>query len=158
MSWYVAGNDSEQYLDLDADVQVDGNSPVYETWTATTAIYPITRVQFAAVSGKTWECSELWVGRRWTWEKYPNSPLTGKQRKIESTSAKARGGPVQSDKIYQQTIISSTQDLVDSSEVDVWVDFIETSGHGKPFWLRVQTAAGLGVTAHTIFCRCASVP
>ena len=158
LTWYSPSNDRERYLDLDADVQVDGNAPVYETWTATTAIYPITRVQFAAVSGKTWEAAEIWVGKRWTWEKYPNSPLTGKQRKIESTSAKARGGPVQSDKIYQQTIISSTQDLVDSSEVDVWVDFIETSGHGKPFWLRVQTAAGLGVTAHTIFCRCASVP
>ena len=151
---------SDEYEDLiDLDADVTGNSdPIYETFTATTSIYPIMEINLAAVASKTWEAAEIWIGKRWTWEKYPNSPLTGKQRKIESTSAKARGGPVQSDKIYQQAIISSTQDLVDSSEVDVWVDFIETSGHGKPFWLRVQTAAGLGVTAHTIFCRCASVP
>ena len=152
------GDEVSALLDLDADVTVAGNGVVFETFTASTSISPIIKVNFAAVSGKVWSVSELWLGKRWTWEKYPNSPLTAKQRTINSISSTARGGPTQSDKIFQQKVVSSTQELVDASEITEWVNFVEYAGHGKPFFLRIQAASALGVTASTEFMRCKSVP
>jgi hypothetical protein len=155
----VAAGDSDLTLiDLDADVTVAGNSPVYEKFTAPTVIYPVYVLNLAAVSGKTWQAGEVWLGRRWTWEKYPNEPLTGKRRDIEVNSSKARGGPKQSSKLYQQVILASSVEVLTSTESDRWVDFVEESGHGASFWLHIPANASMGVLAQTLFQSCKQVP
>jgi len=137
---------------------VNGNSPIRKTWTAKTSIYPVHRIQFAAISGKTWEAGEIWLGQRWTWTMYPDPPITAKQLSIESTSTRARGGPRVSSKIYEQTIFNGSLELVSGTEADIWKLFISYAGHGKPFWLRVPAQTNLGVSAETVFVNCKNPP
>lgn len=155
----TASNDAETVIDLDANVQVDGNAPVYTTFTAFPELVPIYEILIGdAGAAKWWQAAELWIGKLWTWEKYPEEPITNKLRTIESQSASARGGATRSEKLYQSVTVTGRQDLISSTEIDIWLDFLEYSGHGKPFWLRVQANTALGVTASTQFMRCVSPP
>jgi len=158
LTGYVAGNELDVLVDLDANVTVDGKSPIYETWTAATSIYPVMIFWIMNISGKTFEAGEIWVGKGWTWSMYPDPPITAKQLDIESTSTRARGGPRVSSKIYEQTIFNGSLELVSGTEADIWKLFISESGHGKPFWLRVPAQTNLGVTAETIFVNCKTPP
>lgn len=149
---------SEFSEQLDDTITVDGNSPVYQTWTASTSIYPIFYTGFAAISGKTWEAGEIWLGQRWTWTMYPDPPITAKQLSIESTSTRSRGGARVSSKIYQQTIYNGQLELVTGTEADKWKLFVSEMGHGASFWLRIPAQTNLGVTAQTVFVDCKNPP
>ena len=54
----ITGTDYDtSLLDLDGTT-IDGNSPIYETFTAPAVIYPIFTITLSALSGKTWRASE----------------------------------------------------------------------------------------------------
>lgn len=151
-------DDWDQLLDLDVDVQVDGASPIYETFTASTVIFPIIGIQFWAVSGKTWEAAEIWIGERWVWDQFLSGDWEPVDQDIMVASSLTIGGHKRVSERYRQRLRGGTISTLDLDEVAEWEAFIAEAGLSKPFWYFIAAIPDLGLASEIIFMRNRSTP
>lgn len=151
-------DDMDILIDLDSDVTVAGDSVIYETFTAATAIFPIHEITLAAVSGKTWECSELWVGKRWTWGLFLSGDWEPVEQDVHVVSSVTIGGNKRVSERYEQKLRVGTIASLADNETARWESFIKEVGRAKPFWYYIQAIAELGLAAEIMLMRNRSTP
>lgn len=151
-------DDYDLLIDLDADVQVDGNSPLYEKFTPGTELYPVYSVYFSGVFGQIWEVGEIWIGREWDWARPPNRLLTSVEDTVSSIQSYSRAHVGVGELLAQYREYRDTVQLIDSTEVLKWKAFLDNNGYGAPFWLIVPADADLGQAEEVIFMRCPKAP
>ena len=152
-----SANDLEQFLVL-STVQVDGSSTIYETFTASTSIYPICLLVLSAVSGKTWEAAEIWVGKRWVWDRFLSGDWEPVDQSIEAVSSVTIGGNKRVSERYRKRLRGGTISTLDDDETAKWESFIKEAGGGKPFWYYIQAIADLGLSSEIMLMRNRSTP
>ena len=144
-------------LDLD-DLDVDGDSPIYEALTVPTSIYPILVFNFSALAGKTWSASEIWIGERWTWDRFLSGDWEPVNQDIEVVSSVTIGGNKRVSERYQQKLRAGTIATLSDDETAKWESFIGGVGLSKPFWYYIQAISDLGLSGEIIFMRNRSTP
>lgn len=145
-------------VDLDADVTVDGNSPIYETFTAPTSIYPIYEISLVAISGKTWQAGEIWLGARWTWERFVAGKWAPFDGDIRVNSVTSFGGVKVESERYRKRKVTGRIPLISDADFAVWKDFIAEVGVGGVFWYRMAALTDPIVGEELMLMRCSSRP
>ena len=151
-------DDMDILIDLDADVTVLGSATIYETFTASTAIFPIHEITLAAVSGKTWEAAEIWIGKRWSWDRFLSGDWEPVDQDIQVASSITIGGHKRVSDRYQQRLRGGTIATLDDDETARWESFIAEVGLSKPFWYYIAAIPDLGLAGEIIFMRNRSTP
>jgi hypothetical protein len=154
----LSSDDWDRMIDLDADVQVDGGSTIFESFAASTSIFPIYVIQFALVSGKTWEAAEIWVGKRWTWDRFISGDWEPVNQSIEVVSSVTIGGNKRVSERYEQKLRAGTIATLDDDETAEWESFIREVKRSKPFWYYIAAIPDLGLAGEIIFMRNRTTP
>lgn len=159
-SGYLSGGADWQQniIDLDADVSVDGNSPIYETFTGPSFLCPIFVILFAAISGKTWEASEIWLGERWTWDRFLSGDWEPDDQEIEVRNVVTLGGLERSSERYRKKIRSGNILYLDNDEHANWRAFVKEVGLDKPFWYYLSALSDYGLEEEILLMKNDSKP
>ena len=154
---FGAVDSSATLVDLDA-TQVDGAAPIFETFVATTSIYPIMMFSILAVSGKTWEAAEIWIGRRWTWDRFLSGDWEPVDQSIEVASSVTVGGNKRVSERYRNKLRAGTIATLDDGEVAEWGSFIKEVGRSKPFWYYIAVIADPALASEIMLMRNGTTP
>ena len=145
-------------IDLDSSVQVDGDSPIFEVFATPSVLYPIHVLNFTAVSGKTWEAAEIWVGKRWTWDRFLSGDWEPDDQSIEVVSSVTIGGNKRVSDRYEQRLRGGTISTLAVDETAKWKSFIKEVKRSKPFWYYIQAISDLGLAGEIMLMRNRSTP
>lgn len=145
-------------IDLDADITVPGKATLYETFTAPTTIYPIYVIRIAAVTGKTWEAGEIWIGERWTWPKFITGQWVPDDGRIDVAAVTTIGGVTRVSERYRKQRRGGQLARLSQAEAAQWRAFLDEVGLDKPFWWRFPGISALGISSEVLLMRNMSEP
>ncbi len=158
LSSFNIGVEASKLIDLDADVTVAGDSTIRETFTPTTEPYPIFQIIIAAISGKTHEFGELWLGKRWDWPKFISGDWEPSDGEIKDQIVDTEGGIEVIEDKYEKERRSGEILRITSAEKAKWDAFWNHCKRSKPFWYYHDRFTALGQDPEILFMRNASKP
>jgi hypothetical protein len=152
LTGFTNGVERVSSLELDG-VQVDGDSPVFESFTAETSAYPIIGITLTAVSGKTWEAAEIRIGKLWEWDAHVAGDWLPHDGDIETASSISLSGIRRVSDKWERRLFSGQVRGLSSAQYTEWSQFIDHAKLNLPFWFTTPAIANRGIVAELLFMR-----